>query len=325
MKMKNLTNKSIAFLGIAALLFSCDKVENIYPETYNTELNTALYPGNWQDYLDNEWPDFSTITASTERNVLVEDFTGHNCTYCPGAAIKVHEAQAINPNRVFPAAIHVSPQGIGGFQAVTEQFPVDFTNQNGVDIGVLFGQPENQSWSGFTVNPRVGANRVTGGSTNTTYYNQGYLFSKVTEQLNSNLKVSIKSKLNYYEQTKGAFLHAEIEVLDANLTGDLGAVVYLIEDSLVAPQLDNGTYVPDYVHRDIHRKNISGLSWGRSLTSEFLVDGKYRLDYSFVVPNQLAPQGQTGAHNAENMHVLIFVYDMETYEVYQVVKEKFVP
>lgn len=323
MKKKKLANRGIVFIGIVAFLFSCDKIENIYPETYSTDLNTALYPGEWQDYVDNEWPDFTTITASTDRNVMVEDFTGHNCTYCPAAAVKVHEAQQINPNRVFPVGIHISPQGVSGFQAVTAQYPVNFVNQNGIDLGVFFGQGENQTWSGFTANPKVGANRSKGGSGNTTFFSQSYLISKVNEQLSSGLKVAIKSKLNYYEQTKGAFLHTEIEVLDANLTSDLGTIVYLIEDSLVAPQLDGGTYVPDYVHRDIYRKNITNLTWGRSLTSDMLVEGKYRFDYSFEVPNQLAPEGQTGDYNAENMHVLIFVYDKVTYEVYQVVKEKF--
>jgi len=311
-------------LGLTTIFSSCDKVENIYPETYQTDLDQSLYPGTWQDYLDNEWPDFSSITASTDRNALVEDFTGHNCAYCPAAAVKVHEVQQLNPDRVFPAAIHVSPDGATGFQYVTSSYPVDFTNETGINIGVFFGQLQNQVWSGFNANPKVGVNRTQRSVGTTRYYSQGYLTTEVPLILNSTLKVAIKSKVNYFTETKGAFLHVEVEKLDATITNDLGVIVYLIEDSLVSPQNVSGILDANYVHRDIHRKNISGLTWGRTLTDELLVDGKHRLDYSFVVPNQLAPQGSTGTHNADNMHLLIYVYDKVTYEVYQVVKEKFV-
>jgi len=53
------------------------------------------------------------------------------------------------------------------------------------------------------------------------------------------------------------------------------------------------------------------------LTSADLNNGKYYVNYSFVVPNQL-----DGNFNAANMHVLIYVYDMVTKEIYQVIKQK---
>ena len=38
---------------------SCDHIENPYPPTVNLDLDTTLYPGNWSDYVSNEWPQFS--------------------------------------------------------------------------------------------------------------------------------------------------------------------------------------------------------------------------------------------------------------------------
>jgi len=268
---------------------------------------------------------FPTITASTNRNAMIEDFTGHNCAFCPAAAEKVHEVQQTNPERIFPVAIHVSPDGATGFQFVTANYPVDFTNEIGLGIGTFFGQIQNQVWSGFNANPKVGVNRTQRSVGTTRYYSQGYLTTEVPLILNSTLKVAIKSKVNYYSETKGAFLHTEVEKLDPSVSNDLGMIVYLIEDSIVSPQNVNGTLTPNYVHRDTHRKELSGLVWGRTLTAALQKEnGKYYLDYSFEVPNQLAPQGQTGAHNAANMHLLIYVYDKITYEVYQVVKEMFI-
>ena len=59
------------------------------------------------------------------------------------------------------------------------------------------------------------------------------------------------------------------------------------------------------------------MPFGRQLISSDLLNGKYYVNYSFVVPNQL-----DGNYNAENMHVLVYVYDMTTLEIYQVIKQK---
>ena len=58
------------------------------------------------------------------------------------------------------------------------------------------------------------------------------------DQLSSNnLKVNIQSELNYYEERiKRAFLHVELDPVDANVAENLGITVYLLEDSLVGDQ-----------------------------------------------------------------------------------------
>jgi hypothetical protein len=205
---------------------------------------------------------------------------------------------------------------MGDFQVVSPpNYPVDFTNPQGLEIGSYFGTNDG----GFIGNPRGTVNR----------FNNGFIFqgpaqwtSMVNDQLTqNNLKVNLQSVLNYYPQTKGAFLHVEIEKLDQNLTNQLGIVSYLIEDSLVGDQkMSDNSHNSSYVHRDIHRGNLNNQAFGRTLSANDLTNGKYYVNYSFVVPNQL-----DGNHNAENMHVLIYVYDKVTWEIYQVIKQKIVP
>jgi hypothetical protein len=62
------------------------------------------------------------------------------------------------------------------------------------------------------------------------------------------------------------------------------------------------------------------MPFGRILTDQDLSNGKYFVNYSFTVPNQL-----DGNYNASNMHVLIYVYDKVSNEVYQVIKQKIIP
>ena len=289
---------------------SCDHVENPYPSV-STDLDQTLYPGNWSDYEANEWPTFSQNT-NTDRNVLLEDFTGHQCIYCPLAADEAHDLYTANYGRLFVAAIHAGPQGMGDFQQVNPpDYPTNFTNAQGLEIGEYFGTNDG----GFSGNPRGTVSRKSEGGN---IFQSPNSWENITNSiLNTNdLKVNIQGQINYYPSTKGAFLHVEVEKLDANLSNDLAIVSCLIEDSIIGDQkMPDNTHNSSYVHRDTHRGNLSGAAFGRNLTDDLITNNKYYVNYSFVVPNQL-----DGNHNPSNMHVLVYVYDTTTWEVYQVIK-----
>ena len=306
----------LVFIFLFGFLFvSCDHVKNPYPPEVNLELDTTLYPGLWSDYENNDWPIFSENT-NTNRNVLIEDFTGHKCVFCPAAADLAHALHEADPSRVYIASIHAGPDGIGDFQSVSPpDYPLDFTNPEGVEIGLYFGENDG----GFPGNPRGTVNRFNNG---TIFQSPTQWTSMVNDQLSSNnLKVNIQSELNYYEETKGAFLHVELDPVDANVAENLGITVYLLEDSLVGDQkMSDNSHNSNYIHRDIHRGNLNASAFGRPVSSEDLNGDKYYINYSFVVPNQL-----DGQYNASNMHLLIYAFNTETWEIYQVIKQKIVP
>lgn len=315
-----------SLLSVFSLLNqSCDKVDNPYPPAVNVDLDTTIYPGNWSDYTTNEWPDFSTLpNENPNRNVLIEDFTGHNCSSCPTAAAVAHGLHEGNPSRIFVASLHSGTSGMTSFQAInlTLGYTIDFTNPNVLELGNYFGT--TLAGSGFYGNPSGAVNRIN--EAGEYFTGAGIWASKTAAQLSTSPKVAIKAKLNYYETPKhGFFLHTEVEKLDNTLSSDLAMVVYVIEDSIVGPQNVTSVFTPNYVHRDIFRGTIDNQIWGRTLTPAMLNNGKYNSNYSYILPNQLAPQGQTSTHNAENMHVLIYVYDKTTLEIYQVIKKKIIP
>jgi len=304
-----------AFFFFFFFFTSCDKVDKPL-EGYSSELDINLYPGVWSQYVANEWPDFSqTPNTNVYRNVLIEEFTGHQCSYCPLASEEAHGIYSSNYGRVFIAAIHAGadPSGMTNLQEVNPpDYPTNFTNQQGLQMGAFF---YNNSFD--INNPRGTINRKEEGGL---MFHPANTWSSITSSiLNTNdLKVNIQGKINYYPTTKGAFLHVEVEKLDPNLA-DLAIVSYLIEDSLIAPQAGDGTVFPDYdieyVHRDIHRTNLSGSPFGINLTTDLISNDNYYVNYSFEVPNQL-----DGNHNPSNMHVLVYVYDTATLEIYQVIK-----
>jgi hypothetical protein len=303
---------SLLFIGILALA-SCDKVSNPYPPnaTSTGGLDWSLYPnGDSAHYAANEWPTF-TANTNVDRNVLIEDYTGHTCNNCPPAADLADALSNQHPGRVFVASIHTGPTGLGPLQAVQlPDYPTDWTNPQGLAIGSYFGSIPGSAFQG---NPRGTISRLQVGGQLTLHPSS---WTSTTNSLltANDLNVNIQSAANYFPSTRGLFLHTEIELLDQSITNNLAVVTYLIEDSIIGDQkmLDN-THNPSYVFRETMRGCIDGKAFGRDLTSADLQNGKYYVNYSYKLPEQ---------YNPDIMHVLIYVYDKVTMEVYQVIKQE---
>lgn len=307
----------LGFILFLVVLAGCDKVTNPYPPTNggNGELDWNLYPdGDSAHYAQNKWPVF-TANANTFRNVLIEDFTGHTCNSCPAAATLAHTLETNNPNRVFTAAIHTGPTGMGPLQTIQlPDYPTNWTNLEGLEIGKYFGSIPGSAFQG---NPRGTINRTNNGG-QLTYHPSGWT-SKVNSLISTNeLKVNVQAHSNYFASTRGYFLHTELEILDASLVANqLGTVVYLIEDSIIGDQkMGDNSHNATYVHREVMRGCIDGKAFGKTLTPANLsTNGKYYLNYSYKLPTTYDPT---------NMHVLIYVYDKTTMEIYQVIEHEII-
>lgn len=298
---------------LATVIASCDKVKNAYPAkaSGNSTLDWSLYPDGDSAYYVSQglWPTFPANT-NTFTNVLIEDFTGHRCFNCPNAAAILHNLEDANPGRVFGASIHTSPVGMSNFQEEElPDYPAILYNDLAFEIGIHFG---SKPGTGFIGNPNGAVNRQLNGTDNTS--SPGTWSSKTTVELNKPLRVNIQSHANYFASTRGSFLHVEVDKVDNNLTNPLAVVVYVCEDSLVAPQLmPDLTRNANYIHRDIMRDCIDGNAFGRVLTASDLgSNGKYYVNYTYQLPSQ---------YNVDNMHYLIYVYDKTTEEIYQVIEQ----
>ncbi len=331
--MKN--TKIIAFFlltfMVLSITLSCDKVKNPYPIEY-VDIDTTLLDGiTLEEYKNSPdgWPSFTNNT-NVNLNVLIEDYTGSQCINCPYAHNAAEEIVDDNLGRVFVASIHSSPVGMSTSQAYTDApFLTNFTNQNGFDIAIDLASKDPY----FDANPAGTFNRRKEGIQISYSYSpssSNLWASFATSLLNANdLKVNLQSKANYFPATRGIILHTEVELKSSSLndSSNLYQVVYLIEDSLVAPQITPsawtqfpGGYDPEYIHRNIMRGCLDGKSFGRKLMTSMKVDkngnvltgNKYYINYSYKLPAQ---------YNKDNMHLLIFVYDGETNQILQVVKQ----
>lgn len=301
--------KSILIFSLFAFLVgSCDKIDAPFLPAAPTELNQTLYPGDWSTY---PWPTF-TANTSTDRNILLEDYTGHKCVYCPAAATIAAQIETANPGRVFVASIHASPGGKGPFQLTDSEFPYDFTNPQGIDYGVGFA-----SGFGFDANPKGTVSRKT--FNGTMFQGANNWTSSVSQVLTDNdLKTKVQAKVNFFPETRGIFLHTEIDTMDQNAS-NISVVVYLIEEHFVSKQKFPGGVVEEaYEHHNVHRGSIDGKAFGRSLlaSDKNSTNGLFYQNYSYKLPEQ---------YDASNCHLLVYTMDKTTFEVYQVVKVDLIP
>lgn len=302
--------KKIIFIlltGISTglLLPSCDKVE--FPNITIEGVDTTLYPGNFSEYTI---PSFSENT-NTFRNVLIEDFTGHRCPACPAAAIIADELETANPGRVFVASIHAGPSnnGITEFQKTSASYPTDFTTTEGTTMASTFFQ----LGIGFVGNPRGGINRISNES-GEFMFSQSFWADKTNDALTTPVKLNLQAKSNYYPETNGVYLHVESD-FETTLIGNYNIVVYAIENERIAPQIVGADEVEDYHHHNIHRGNVFGETWGRSIANDTTNAGtKVVTNFSYKLPDELTN---------ETMHFIIYVYDKATYEILQVIDHKF--
>jgi len=311
----------ICFSVILLGTVSCDKVDNPYMPQY-VDIDTTLLNGlGIVDYKNTMWPNFEQNTNSN-RNVLVEDYTGHKCNSCPPAADELHQIIDNNSNRVFGVAIHIGPIGNKSFQSTSGSlFAKDYTTEEGVEISNTITD------GGFIGNPSGTVSRKSfGGQIFQNYSSWASYTSTILSE--NDLKVNLQSAVNYFENTRGIILHTEIDIL-SNVEEDLAQVVYVVQDSTISPQsvpsswnLPNNTDL-NYIHKDVHIGCIDGRGMGRQITEENKVDkdgnvlngNKYYLNYSYRLPEQ---------YNPENIHLLIYVYSKSTYEIYQVIKQEII-
>jgi hypothetical protein len=296
---------------ITLAVSSCDKVKNAYPPNLvKSALDWSLYPnGDSAHYVaQGLWPTFSPNT-NTLKNVLIEDYTGHRCFNCPNAATLLHTLETANPGRVFGASVHTSAVGMSSFQETDTDYPTVLYNDYSFQIGSHFG---SQPGTSFIGNPHGTVNRFKNGTDNTAP--PGSWSGMTSTELAAPLKVNLQAVANYFSSTRGLFLHVEVDKIDAGLTSDLSLVVYVLEDSIVGPQLmPNLSKNDTYIHRDVLRDCIGGNIFGRAITDkEKLPSGKYQLNYSYKIPT---------TYNADNLHLLIYVINNETEEVCQVIHQ----
>lgn len=300
--MKNTFIKIGISIIILSGFISCDRIENPVVNN-NPSLNWALYPD--ADTSTYPWPVWLENTNQT-RNVLLEDFTGHTCTNCPSAAVIAKNIEDANAGKVVVLSVHA--QTSSGFQLpAPPTFPLDHRTPAGNEYANTLN---------IVFNPSGMVNRTI---TNGNYY----LFvsdwnQRVNAELTKAPDFNLQVQYNYFEETRGLFLHIECEILN-NVSGDYSIISFLSRDKMIAPQKDvGGVTIYDYEHHAVLSDNING-TWGTPIITGGATSGT-KLYNNFSYEMKDATLDST--YNVNNISIITVVSDRNNYEILQVVKTK---
>ena len=240
-----------------------------------------------------------TTSTQQQRNVLIEDFTGHRCKNCPKASKAIEALVDAYGSRIIGLAIHAGP---GNFTNTNADYPTDFTTPEGKAIQNFFGTnflpvgmvnrenwtaSGNGHWSAFTNWPTLSS-----------------------EAIDSTLRIALEASAIVVNDT---VLEVSTEGFPQTpLLHDLSIVVLIKESNIVSPQLmPDDSRDSDYVHMNVLRDYVTD-TWGAGFGTSPMVPGD-ELSKSFV------GSWDTSWIKA-NAAVVVYVYNPTNYRILQVIE-----
>lgn len=263
------------FLVIAFAFSACDKVEAPYQTGFDCE--------------------------SGNQNVLIEDYTGHTCVNCPGAALTAHEIQANCEERVIIVAVHA-----GYFAEPLEGTKFDYD----------FRTPTGNVWNdyfGIISNPNGLVNRMN--NDGNYIFSPGQWAAESTKLLANNSPVNISIDNDFNTLTNKLTTTIDANFVDG-LDGNYNLVVCLTEDHIIKPQKNNNSSIGsvpeivEYEHMHVLRKVLT-QQWGNELLSGS-IDANQKISKTL----ELSFDGTDWV--AENCNVVAFITNVSDKSVVQV-------
>ena len=188
-------------------------------------------------------------TEPANRNVILEEFTGRNCGYCPDGHLIANGIMANNPGRVWAINVHA-----GGYA------PTSYPNFITADGNTIHG--------GFSISgyPTGVVNRSTAAGQSRSAWN-----SLANAQLAQAAECNVAGKVMINPGTRVASITVEVYYTGNSTVGENYLTVAMLQDSIMGSQsgmtsnpaqVVNGTYCHMHVLRDV----ITESAWGEAIS-----------------------------------------------------------
>lgn len=296
--------KNIFFIVIISFAISaCDKIDNPFPESTGISidgdgieyvvdsvygLNDSLAVVNFIDSLN--WVETTSPDNSTQRFIVIEEFTGHTCINCIPGTKEIVRLDNQYGDQLIPIGIHA-----GTFAELRPpKYLVDFRPPSG------FAEEIFKEFNPEKANPRGVVNRQTTAAGNAKSLSE---WSKdITLVENDAPFVSLQIK-NFFDSTaKVLRTNLEVEWL-VTRPETYNIQLQVVEDHIIAYQKDSQDPridIPDYDHRHVLRKFVNGER-GKQLDTAS-VNSIEIIEYIYPMIETLQPD------NNKNVEVVSFIY-----------------
>ncbi|MBQ8959156.1 MAG: Omp28-related outer membrane protein [Bacteroidales bacterium] len=228
-------------------------------------------------------------TEPANRNVIIEEFTGRNCQYCPDGHRIVNELMAAHPGRLWGINIHA-----GGYA------PTSYPN--------MITQDGNTIHGGFSISgyPCGVVNRSTAAA-----QNRGEWNGTATQQLNQLSECNVAGQVVLNPTSRMAIITVEVYYTGNSSADENYLTVAMLQDSILGSQVGGSTWNPgqiingQYVHTHVLRDIITENAWGEAIspTTQGTLITK---TYTYEIPESIGnPNGVEV--DLDNIHFLAWV------------------
>jgi hypothetical protein len=279
--MKNIIKYIFAIAIITFSFQACDYIEEPYERNANG--------GNGGDTL-------------AKRKVLLEDYTGHKCVNCPGAAVTAHDLKEQYEDQLIIIAVHA---GYFAEPSSSGLYTTDFTTETGDELDSYFGVSALGNPNGMVNRLGEGTGRVK---------LPDVWPSAIGQEISKPADALIEIDHTYNDQTRVVSTTLNIEFKN-NLAGNYRISVFITEDDIDAPQMNNDPAIgptpdiEDYVHMHVLRGSLNG-TFGDQITDETIEAGaEYSVDLNDYTVSADWKDGDCS--------LVSFIFNSETFEIIQ--------
>ena len=227
-------------------------------------------------------------TEPTNRNVVIEEFTGRNCGYCPDGHVIANQICNNNPGRVWAVNIHAGNYAPTSYPNFNTTVSTQICNGSGV--------------SGF---PAGMVNRSTAQA-----QNRGQWSGTASQQMAQASELNVGGQVVIDPETREASVTVEVYYTGNSAEATNYLTVYMIQDSIWGSQ-SGGSSNPaqwvggQYCHMHVLRAAINESTWGDAIaptTAGTLITK----EYTYTIPEVIgSPNGVDVDIN--NIHFIAFV------------------
>lgn len=226
--------------------------------------------------------------ALGDRKVLIEEFTGVRCVNCPDGSAEIENLQSLYGENLVAVSIHA------GF--FSEPYPdnlYDFRTPEGSQIQTYVGEPEGYPTAVINRKKFTGESALQLGRAKWAGY--------IAQESSIPPVINVNAEVAYDESTRDAAVTVT-SIPVADISEPLYLTVLITESGIQDLQYTNDGFKPEYIHKHVLRKVITGTT-GDPLGDTFALGQNIERNFHFTFPDNW---------KAENCHVIAFVHHAGT-------------
>lgn len=257
----------------AAFLFSsCDKIYGPYTE--NNSVGTS------------------------NRKIIIEDFTGHTCVNCPDARSVIDQLSVLYPEKIIPVAVHCGSFATPWSSGV--KFRYDFRTEAGNALEAYYAIPQYPN-----------------GLINTVAKEELSAYSSWSSKVSAFINTSSKLSMEITNtcDTNAHTVSTKLKTTALSyINKNLYLVIFVTEDSIVNWQRSSSGDNPTYMHRHVLRKALTNPLGNELKNGVFFKDSFIESQFSFSYTDT--------DWKINKIHIVAYIYDNVTKEILQAEEKK---